>query len=401
MKGSLTHYKDNIWHYTVILGYVVENGRKKPVRKKFTIHAIGKTYAQQKNNAQEQAEEIYRRIKMGDRFWEAEMTLGEYLDRFLEDGKKKDANGESRWKRQGYIWYERRIRIHIKPALGHFKIHEITPRMISEFLRDVSNKGAFLPAHCYSILHAVWQQMIYDGDVGVTKNLLDNVKPPARPEVEHDVWNVEQVKIFMEAVEHYRYHLVYFVCFTTGLRINEVLGLRWRDIDFDNMVIHVRNKIEKAGLNPELGTPKTKKSVRSVLMIPKLAEELKKHRKNQAIEKMAALAARTWVDYGPEFDDLVFTKTTGGPVKREQLRKKEFVPAIKACQANPETWIPKIRIHDLRHSAATYLLDIGTPIEIVSEILGHSSVDITRKIYIKDNVKRQQKSMERMAQDFG
>lgn len=403
MKGSLVHYKNDTWHYTIIDHYITdESGKKKPIRKKFTIIAHGETPAKKKENAEEQAAEIWRRFKEGDRFWEAsEITLGQYLDRFLTDGVKKDANGESRWKRQGYIWYERRIRIHIKPTLGHYKISEITPRMIKDFLIKVSEHGKFLPAHCYSILKTVWQQMIYDGDVGVKENLLDKIAPPGRPEFEHKIWTIDQVKIFLKAVEHYRYHLFYFICFTTGMRANEVLGLRWRDIDFENNVIHVRSKLEKAGLNPEMGTPKTKRSVRDIKMIPQLAKALKTHRRAQAIEKMNRLKAKLpYNDYGQEFADLVFTKQEGGPVKKEQLRKREFIPAIKACQTKKETWIPQIRIHDLRHSAATYLLDIGTPIEVVAEILGHATPSFTRKTYIKDNVKRQEKAMERMAQDF-
>jgi hypothetical protein len=72
--------------------------------------------------------------------------------------------------------------------------------MIDEFLVEVSSAGKFIPAHCYSVLRAVWQQMIYDGDVGVTTNLIDNVKSPGKPDVEHDIWTVDQVKIFLKAV---------------------------------------------------------------------------------------------------------------------------------------------------------------------------------------------------------
>jgi integrase len=397
VKGSLVHYKDDVWHYTLITEHKIKDGIKKPIRKKFTIRADKKTG---KNGAAEQAENIWDRFKAGDRFWEADILFSEYLDRFLADGIKPDANGESRWKRQGYIWYERRIRCHIKPKLGHYKISEITTRIIKDFLIEVSSAGKFISTHCYAILRAVWQQMIWDGDVGVKENLILKVHPPPVPEVNNPIWDIDQVKIFLKAVEHYRYHLVYFVCFTTGMRINEVLGLRWEDIDFDKKEIKVNIKIEKAGLEPLVGTPKTKKSVRLIRMIPKLADELKRHKIEQEREQKAARSIGKLVDYGEDFRDLVFCKMDSGPVDNDYLREKEFAPTIKKCQAEKETWIPYIAIRDLRHSAGTYLVDIGTPIEIVAEILGHSTPLITKKFYVKDNVKRQEKPMEIMAADF-
>ena len=403
MKGSLIHYKGDIWHYTLIVSHRIENGIKKPIRKKFTITAKKKTG---EGGAEEQAEKIWNRFKEGDRFWEANILFSEYLDRFLADGYKPNDPQNSRWKRQGYIWYERRIRCHIKPKLGHYKISEITTRIIKDFLIEVSSAGKFIPTHCYAILRAVWQQMIWDGDVGVKENLILKVHPPPVPEVNNPIWDIDQVKIFLKAVEHYRYHLVYFVCFTTGMRINEVLGLRWKDIDFDKREIKVNIKIDKAGLNPLIGTPKTKKSVRLIRMIPKLVEELKLHKIKQDEEQKAAQDIGLLLDYGEDFHDLVFCKTDSGPVDNDYLRKREFAPAIEKCQELDEdgnkknTWIPYIAIRDLRHSAGTYLVDIGTPIEIVAEILGHSTPLITRKFYVKDNVKRQKKPMEIMEEDF-
>jgi integrase len=398
MKGTLTHYKDNIWHYVFITDYYLDDkGVKRPHRKKFTLYADKKTGP---GGSVDQAEKIWDRYKTGDRFWEADLTLGEYLDRFLEDGQKKNAEGKARWKRQGYIWYERRIRCHIKPKLGNYQISEITTRIVADFLIDVSKAGRYLPAHCYSILRACWQQMIFDGDVGVRDNLIKRVRPPETPTAENPIWNVDQAKTFLEAVAPYRYHLVYFVAFTTGMRINEVLGLRWRDVDLEKGIISVRNKLEKSGMAPEMGTPKTKRSVRPIKAIPALIKELNRHKKTQAIEKMAARAAKVHRDYGEEFGDLVFCKMDGGPVDHDYLRKKEFNPAIKKIQIEDKTF-PRIAIRDLRHSAANYLIDLGTDIRIVAEILGHSTSKITESFYLKDNVKRQEKAFEKMQKDFG
>jgi integrase len=388
MKGSLTHYKGDTWHYSIIIGYSNENGIKKPIRKKFTIHADKRTGP---NGAEQQAERIWDELKTGNKFWESDILFSDYLNDFLKRGKE-------RWKRQGYIWYEQHIRIHIKPEIGFLKVSEITRGLIIDLLNKKKKHSPFIARHCYSILHAVWQEMVYDNKV--KENMIDTIKTPELPHVEHKIWNLEQVKIFLKTVEHYRYHLVYFVLFTTAMRVNEALGLRWRDIDFKNNVILVRHKIEKSGMNPELGTPKTKRSVRTIKMIPTLVKKLKEHKKQQANEKEAAKLLKMDKDYGEEFSDLVFCKLDGGPVDHKYLMKNEFLSTIAKCQKEKETWIPRIRIHDLRHSSATYLLSIGTPLEVVAEILGHSTPTIARVIYIKDDVARQEKVMERVQEDF-
>jgi integrase len=386
MKGSLVHYKDNVWHYTLIIGYKIVEGVKKPIRKKFTIYADKRTGP---NGAEEQAEKIWDKFKSGDRFWEADKLFSEYTDAFLKSGKPQ-------WASNSYAWYKQHFELHILPAFGHLKLSSLKRAAIKELIDSKYKYSPYIARHIHQILHAFYQYLIYEGIV--KENILDTLKPPELPYKEQEVWTIDQVKIFLNAVRKYRYHLVYFVCFTTGMRINEVLGLRWRDISFEDKTIKVRKRLNKPGLNPSLGKPKTKKSIRAIRMIPKLIEELKRHKTEQKKEKLAA--GEFYRDFGEEFSDLVFAKQFNGPVSYKYLTRKEFIPAITACQKVKSTWIPKIRIHDLRHSAATYLIDIGTPVEIVAEILGHSTPTFTKAKYVKDNIKRQEKPMERMNQDF-
>jgi len=173
------------------------------------------------------------------------------------------------------------------------------------------------------------------------------------------------------------------------MRINEVLGLKWENVDLKNGIIYVREKLElkKENGKPIFSKPKTKKSERSIKITSSLINEFQKIKKSQEIKKHNA--GEFYEDY-----NLVFTLPNGSPVDLNNLRRRDFNKLAEKCD------LPRIRIHDMRHSAATYLLDVGTPLEIVQEILGHSTPIITKTLYIKDNVKRQTNAMEKLDQIF-
>jgi hypothetical protein len=148
---------------------------------------------------------------------------------------------------------------------------------------------------------------------------------------------------------------------------NEVLGLRWRDVDLVAGRAAIMQTIIAPRYVTQLSAPKTEKGRRSVELDAGTVEALRSHRKRQAEERLA---------FGPGYEDndLVFRREDGTALK-PQLFSLAFETRAKRAG------LPRIRLHDLRHTHATLALKAGEPAKVVSERLGHSSVAITLDIY--------------------
>ena len=147
----------------------------------------------------------------------------------------------------------------------------------------------------------------------------------------------------------------------TGMRLGELLALEWRDLDFDTRVIHVR----RARVAGRMTTTKNK-TRRRVDMSLKLAEELRRLR---TARKREALKA------GSPLAETVFLTAAGEPVDGDNFRRRVFQPLLVAAK------VPVVRIHDLRHTFASLLIQNGESLAYVRDQLGHSSIQVTVDIY--------------------
>ena len=155
---------------------------------------------------------------------------------------------------------------------------------------------------------------------------------------------------------------------TTGMRRSEVLGLRWRDVDFDDRSLSVTQTITTAKNQIVVGEPKTPTGRRNITLDAHTLAGLSAHRHRQADERRRAGAA--W-DAG---HDLVFPDETGRPLHPDRLRTA-FERVVRRSD------LPAIRLHDLRHSYATLALKAGVHPKVVSERLGHATIAITLDLY--------------------
>ena len=155
---------------------------------------------------------------------------------------------------------------------------------------------------------------------------------------------------------------------STGMRRGELLGLRWRDLDLDAGRVAVTQTLITVKFEVQLGTPKTDKGRRSVALDPGTVVELHEHRRRQA-EEIMAFGRAEWPTH-----DLVFTRADGEPLHPQQFTRW-FGQHVKAAG------LPRIRLHDLRHTHATLALQAGIHPKVVSERLGHANVTITLNTY--------------------
>ena len=180
--------------------------------------------------------------------------------------------------------------------------------------------------------------------------------------------NPEQAKTLLEAVADHRLEALITVAVGLGLRQGEALGLRWReDIDLDAGLLSVQQTLERAGVEPRFGEPKTARSRRTINMPSTVAAALRRHRTRQLEERLAA--GPRWRESG-----LVFTTTIGTAIDKSGLHKA-FKAVLRAAG------LPDIRYHDLRHTAATLLLAQGVDPRTIMETLGHSQISLTMNTY--------------------
>jgi integrase len=194
-----------------------------------------------------------------------------------------------------------------------------------------------------------------------------NVTPPngARPEVQP--WSAAELAAFLRHVETDRLGPLFEVIAACGLRRGEALGLRWSDLDLTNRTVRIRQTVVDVGGRLQFSTPKTRSSEATVPLTERAVQALLQWRLGQDIDRQA------WRD-AYEDHDLVFARENGTPLRPEYVTRR-FVALSHAAG------LRQVRLHDLRHGAASLMLAAGVPMAIVSKMLRHSSIGITVDTY--------------------
>lgn len=157
------------------------------------------------------------------------------------------------------------------------------------------------------------------------------------------------------------------VAFSLCLRRGEALGLRWQDIDFQSRTLRVTQSLSRLNKKLVLSEPKTKSSRRILDLPESLSARLREHRTRQLEERMKA--GEGWTETG-----LVFTTKHGTPIEPRNVNRQ-----LTNLLDNAK--LPQFRVHDLRHFCASLLLAQGVPLNVVSDILGHTQISITADLY--------------------
>jgi integrase len=345
-EGSISRRKDGRW----MARYTVEtpDGTKRK-----TLY--GKT---RKEAADKLTEALAARNSGALTFDSEGLTVGEYLDRWLES--IRDSVKPVSWEN-----YERNIRLHLKPALGNVKLAKLSPGRI-QALYD-KKRSTMSPASV-KLIHAVLHKALKQAQMWrlVRENVAEaTVKPKARAE-EIKPLDTHQTKALLAAVAGDRHEALYTLA--TGARIGELLALRWMDLDADAGILRIERTRSAAKNGPWFTTPKGGKG-RSAHLTPRALEALRRHRISQNEERLKAGAS--WAD-----NDLIFPTRKGALMRPSIVTDDYFKPLLD------RVGLPRsVRFHDLRHTAATLPLGRGVHPKLVQELLGHSSIAITLDRY--------------------
>lgn len=288
-------------------------------------------------------------------------TLQTYLLRWLQT--IRPTVRERTWE-----GYESIVRVRILPHLGTTPIRTLTPDMVQALYAVLGEQR--LSAHSIRRTHAVLHRAMGQAVRWklLAHNPTDAAQPPRAAREEMRTLAREETSTLIDGTHGRREHALYVVAVSAGLRLGELLGLRWSDIDLDGARLVVQRTLQRtrdAGL--VFAEPKTGKSRRTVLLSKRAVQALREHRILQIQERLAS---------GPAWQEqnLVFPNTTGGPADPGST-SAAFGATLKRLA------LPSIRFHDLRHTCATLLLGQGVHAKVVSEMLGHSSIVITMDTY--------------------
>ncbi|HDR6277262.1 site-specific integrase [Bacillus cereus] len=314
-----------------------------------------------KQEAQKAMLELEQSLTLGTYIQPNKILYKEYLlERFLEDKMTKV-------KKQTLNTYRWIVEKHIIPAIGDVELTKLNPMIIQGLYNKLTKEQALSDENIQKV-HTLINDSLKKAERWglIARNPAALVDRPKAVKKEITVWNVEEVRQFLKyAKKSGRYYIAFLLAITTGMRQGEILGLRWKDVDFENGCVRITQTLSSDG-KELLPYTKTKSGSRTIDLTEETVTALKKHwlfirgerEKNRSYKNL----------------DLVVCTEFGTPTHKSNIRRV-FKSIIKKSD------IPKIRFHDMRHTHATLLLLQGVNPKIVSERLGHTDVRITLDTY--------------------
>ena len=333
---------------------------------RYRWHAAGAS----RGEAEKLLAEIVKRVHDGDYRSPDKITVADYLlHRWLPSKR-------TRVKPSTANSYERNIRLHINPNIGAIPLQRLQPEDLDELYVKLLTEGkrngaeaACQPSRCATSTPPLQSALSDAARKGtVVRNVADTADPPSisRSGRSISVWTGDQLRRFLDAMADHELYPLYLLAATTGMRRGELAGLPWSNVDLDAARLTVNQQIVSVQYKLIEGDLKTPTSRRSIDLDPRTVAELRRHRRRQLEERMAT---------GQRGDDgYVFAKTDGSPIHPD-LISQTFERAVAKLD------LPRIRLHDLRHTHATILLQQNVHPKVVSERLGHSSVAFTMTVY--------------------
>lgn len=349
-EGSIYRRADGRWAGAVDLGWSGGKRRRKVL------------YGATRREVADKLARAVRAHREGGLLADERTTFAAFMDTFLMAVRPSLRPGT--WQR-----YEQYARLHSVPMLGHRPLSKIGAADLQLLYADRIAAGCSPTSvrHLHRFLHRVFDQAVRWG--AASRNPVTLVDPPRVVRHDFRALTADEARTLLTGVRGDRLSALYVLALTTGLRQGELLALRWTDFDLPGRRLAVRGTLHHdPGGGWTIREPKTEGSRRQVVLPPMAVNALQGHRTRQTTERLHA--GSLW-----EENDLVFPNHVGRPLSSQNLTQRHFQPLLAKLS------LPKIRFHDLRHTAATLLLAEGVHPKIVSEMLGHTEIGITLNLY--------------------
>lgn len=249
-------------------------------------------------------------------------------------------------------------------TLGFYKMKSIKPyqiqKLYTNWLNGDSDNKPLKPRtiqNYHNLLNQILKSFVEWDEL--KSNPAEKVKLPQLDKPEKRIWTKEEVIKFLDAAENYQYYIAYYLAIFTGMRLGEVMGLEWKNIDFDQNTIYVKKQIGRGakGKSVVKNYTKTNASRRSIYISEDVKDKLKAYKKKQDPKSA-----------------YVCTTTIGTTISESNIRRSMKSICKKAN-------VPYISFHEQRHTHASLALQIGVEPKVIQERLGHSKLSTTMDTY--------------------
>jgi integrase len=269
--------------------------------------------------------------------------------------------------------YRQRYRTHLEKPLGNRRIQDVQAKHLSDLLSGLRTRGlsswtsrGVLTLAGSILNHSVTRGYRVDNPI---HRLSKTEKPKAKNKTKARVLDVEAITaLIANTIPNYRALIITAVY--TGMRQSELLGLRWRDVDFDSCKLRVRHQLSRARVSDpaKLLPLKSDAGERDLDLMPDLAKVLRE-------QKLASSYSSA--------DDFVFVTLTGKPIYYRNASARGLQKAADRAGLNPDG-LPRLSFHDLRHTAITHLIRSGADVAQVQRFAGHAKPSITLDVYVHE-----------------
>lgn len=358
MRGHIRERGRGTW------AVVIELARSESGRRRQKWHTVKGT----KRDAERELTRLLNDLQTGLYAEPGRLTVAAYLRQWLADDVCHRLSGRSLER------YESEVRHHLIPHLGSDRLTSLAPLSIQRCYSQLRQNGRCdgkggLSEQSVRLVHTVLYQALKQAVRWqlLVRNPAEAVEPPRPRAREMTAFLPEQVALLLKEAAGTRLYVALLLALATGMRRNEILALRWANVDLKAGKLYVRQSLEKTKTGIRFKEPKTAKGRRPIDLPQVAVEALVKHKGEQA---------RARLELGPAYhdQDLIVCRPDGRPATPSVV-SRFFRDLARRLD------MPSLRFHDLRHTHATLLFLQGEHPKIVSERLGHSAIAITLDRY--------------------
>lgn len=362
-EGNIRLRSDGRYEVRVTVGHDIMTGKPKRVSKYASTKEEAVRLLNQMSFLNDTSPNNFTRV-----------TLGDWLELCLEVYMKNTI------KQSTYLSYESYIRVHLKPALGDIALQDLTPRTLQLFYNykaEAEGLSAKTIVNINLFLHRALKFAVAEGYLNSNPASSVNLPSGNRPQIVI-LTRDEQTRLIQGSYQH-RYGVFIRLVLFTGMRLGELLGLRWEDVDVQGRRIYIRrtlNRLNKAKkpTDPKepttaivIQSPKSQNSIRSIPLLPQVLQDLQGWRSVQQNDKQ--VGGDVYCESG-----FIVTNTNGGYIEPRTF--KDYYNQILQMSG-----LRHFTFHALRHTFASRAMEQGMDIKTLSVILGHASVSFTLDTY--------------------